>query len=445
MATLPQVSPARTSPHKVKDNRVSARAQALADQLEDLRSNSRVLGRGQWGWENADRHVAHERVQRTRARRQQRIRERRAHERDDGRRAAGAARAAASGTGGWLSRSDALRKERRLEDAAAADAAARAAAAAESGDSDGDGTTDATQDVDVDGSSGPDAALLGGVHSSPDLRKGQGARRGSRTKGGSRAMALASEGGWETHPLRTRAYGSVGGTRYTSDLGERSRSFSRSAVDSLVSTHRRAHPHNTPMLHSFGDSLLEERHREQQPGAAPPIKLAFAKARRSPDGATRSRGSGVIAVGAHPELRRRSGRLNEMVAELQVWPHAPPPPPPPTPAPLPPTPAPPPPTPAPPPPRQPPRVRAPLIPVVRPVARAAQSRCGLEGGESRRLAGMLASFAAHDSPYIGFTQFVGIAKCVGCGESDMGFLSQLFQAYDTDDNLKLDLEELADG
>eukprot|EP01047_Picozoa_sp_COSAG01_P097596 COSAG01_NODE_27895_length_674_cov_1.031304_2_plen_70_part_00 len=69
----------------------------------------------------------------------------------------------------------------------------------------------------------------------------------------------------------------------------------------------------------------------------------------------------------------------------------------------------------------------------------------MEGGESRRLAGMLASFAAHDSPYIGFTQFVGIAKCVGCGESDMGFLSQLFQAYDTDDNLKLDLEELADG
>eukprot|EP01047_Picozoa_sp_COSAG01_P128120 COSAG01_NODE_57438_length_312_cov_0.863850_1_plen_41_part_01 len=41
MATLPQVSPARTSPHKVKVDRVSARAQALADQLEDLRSNSR--------------------------------------------------------------------------------------------------------------------------------------------------------------------------------------------------------------------------------------------------------------------------------------------------------------------------------------------------------------------------------------------------------------------
>ena len=65
--------------------------------------------------------------------------------------------------------------------------------------------------------------------------------------------------------------------------------------------------------------------------------------------------------------------------------------------------------------------------------------------ESQRLAGVLGSFAAQDSPYIGFAQFVGIAKCVGCGESDKGLLSQLFQAYDTDDNLKLDLEELADG
>ena len=132
-----------------------------------------------------------------------------------------------------------------------------------------------------------------------------------------KSLSLAEGTSWQSHPLRTRAYGSVGGARYASSLIEPSRSFSRAAIDSLVGAHRRAHPHNTPMLHSFGDSMLEERHRDQQPDAAPPIRLSFAKGRRSPDGATRTRGSGVIAVGCHPGLRRRSGRQEERVEAIE--------------------------------------------------------------------------------------------------------------------------------
>ena len=194
--------------------------------------------------------------------------------------------------------------------------------------------------------------------------------------------------GWSTHALRP-GFGPVGGV-HNALKHQVKRSFNRGATETLAVEHSAKHPHNSPMLHGHREQPLRDQHKHQGGGEVDlGVKFQFARAHRAPDG-YQSRGSGCVAVGRTNEFRLGSERLSEMLTELTL-------------------------------------------------------RCALTKEQARACGTHLASFAASGDTFIGYGRFVEIAKCAGISEADMDKYKQLFQAFDSNHDSKLDLEELCDG
>jgi hypothetical protein len=358
--------------------------QSLHDKLDDLRANSRIVGQV-WGGEAHFEQCARWRSRREGIRRRERRRKALRSEKRAERAASIAADAAAAGTSGWLARKEAQLslQETSLDD-------------------------DSLQMSDEEI---PDDPIREETEAECQARLRQvqralGVGNGSRScfpNGAKSALSESSldvlgqwastnaEGlspNWMSHPMRA-GRGPVGASSATQPHHVQ-RTFGRAATETLAMDHTSKHPHNSPMLHGHQEQPEEEKHKEQGGGSVDPgIRYSFARAHRAPDG-YQSRGSGCVAIGRSREFRFNSERLAEMLAELTL-------------------------------------------------------RCALTKDQTRQVGQQLASFASSGEAFISYGRFIEIAKCAGISETDMSIYKQLFHTFDTNNDAKLDLEELCDG